>query len=376
MSANASVKPAETAHERTGSGRPPVLELAKETFKEFKSDDVPEVSAAVAYHTIFAIPPMIVFLISMAALINRVTEVPVAERLIDIINQRAPGDTKELLNSLIEGAVLNTSGGAAFTGILLSAAIALWSGSNGIGAFVKAFNRAYDVEETRGFVKTKLINLGLTLLVGVMVIAAIALFIFGENIGSWIADRAGLGSVFEVFWRILSWVLAPIFIMFVLAVLYFLGPNVEQSFKWISPGSIVATLLWLAILIGFSIYLSFSNPGSAYGTLGSVVVLLFFLYLSAVAFVTGAEANAVLQRRYDEKTVEDLATSPEKVSHPDDHANAVDRAENMDRRDGTDIASKAPTQHKGFGGRLASGVWSLILAVIIARFRRPSRGDR
>lgn len=373
MSASRSAEAEVTEHEQTGEGRPPFMELAKETFKEFKSDDVPEVSAAVAYHTIFAIPPMIVFLISMAALINRITEVPVAERLIDIINQRAPGDTRELLQSLVENAIQQASGGAAFTGILLSALIALWSGSNGIGAFVKAFNRAYDVEETRGFVKAKAINVGLTLLVGVMVIAAIALFIFGENIGSWIADQAGLGGAFEIFWRILSWILAPIFIMFVLAVLYYLGPNVEQSFKWISPGSIVATLLWLAILVGFSVYLSFSNPGSAYGTLGSVVVLLFFLYVSAIAFVSGAEVNAVLQRRYDEKTVEDLATSPDKVKHEEDQDKAVERAENMDQRDGTDIAAKVPDK-KGFGGRLAAGVWSLILAAVIARFRRPTKG--
>jgi len=352
------------------------MELAKETFKEFKSDDVPEVSAAVAYHTIFAIPPMIVFMISMAALINRVTEVPVAERLIDIINQRAPGDTKELLESLVTNAIEQASGGAAFTGILLSAAIALWSGSNGIGAFVKAFNRAYDVEETRGFVKAKLINVGLTLLVGVLVVAAVALFIFGENMGSWIADQAGLGGAFEIFWRILSWILAPVFIVFVLAVLYYFGPNVEQSFKWLSPGAVVATVLWLAILIGFQVYLSFSNPGSAYGTLGSVVVLLFFLYVSAIAFVTGAEVNAIIQRRYDEKTVEDLATSPEKTKHSEDHEKAVERAENMDQRDGTDIADKAPdTKPKGVGGRMAAGAWSLVLAFVIARFRRPSRGE-
>jgi membrane protein len=369
MSANAA---AETAHERTGAGRPSVMNIAKETFSEFKSDDVPGVSAAVAYHTIFAIPPIIVFIISMAALVNRVTDVPVADRLIEMINTRAPGDTQELLTTLVDNAVANVSGGAALTGILISAAIALWSGSNGIGAFVKAFNRAYDVEETRGFVKSKLVNIGLTLLVGVLVIAAIGLFVFGENIGQWIADQAGLGGAFEVLWRILSFILPPIFVMFVLAVLYYLGPNVEQSFRWISPGSVVATSLWIAIIVGLSVYLNFSNPGSAYGTLGSVVLLLFFLYLTAIAFVTGAEVNAVLQRRYDEKTVEDLATSPEKVAHVEDQAEAVQRARNMDRREGTSIAAKAP-ENKGFGSRIATGVWSLILAFVIARFRRPTR---
>lgn len=375
MTANAAAqaKPAESAHERTGAGRPPITTLAKETFKEFKRDDVPEISAAVAYHTIFAIPPMLVFIISVAALINRVTSVPVAERLIDIIKDRAPADIQPILLDIIDKAISNVSGGAAITGIALSALIALWSGSNGIGAFVKAFNRAYGVEETRGFVKAKVINIGLTVLVGVIAITAIALFIFGENIGSWIADQAGLGNAFEIFWRILSWVLAPIFIMFVLAVLYYLGPNVEQSFKWISPGSVVATLLWMAILVGFSVYLNFSDPGSAYGSLGSVIVLLFFLYISSLAFVTGAEVNAVLQRRYDEKTIEDLAANPDKVANSDEYDVAVERAENMDHREGTNIKAKTASPRKGIGGRALSAIWSLILAAIIARFRRPSR---
>jgi membrane protein len=386
MSANASDGSVETAHERTGQGKPPVLDLAKATFKEFKDDDVTEVSAAVAYHTIFAIPPMIVFLISLAALLNRVTDVPVAERLTEIINERAPADIQEILLSLVENAVAQVSGGAAITGILLSAAIALWSGSNGIGAFVKAFNRAYDVDETRGFIKAKLVNLGLTVLVSVLVIAAVALFVFGENIGQWIADQAGLGGAFEIFWRIMTWVLAPIFIMFVLALLYYLGPNIEQSFRWISPGSVVATLLWIAIVIGFSIYLSFANPGSAYGTLGSIIVLLFFLYLTAIAFVTGAEVNAVIGRRYDEKTIEDLAQNPEKLEGIEEHAAAVERAENLDRREGTSTSAGAPepgsvpTGHHAPGRqhparqKAPSPIWSFILAFIIARFRRSSKG--
>src|SRR5699024_8192759 len=151
-------------------------------------------------------------------------------------------------------------------------------------------------------------------LMGVLIILAFTMFVFGQQIGSWVADKVGLSSAFELAWNIARWPMAIIFIMFMLAVLYYLGPNVEQSFHWISPGSVIATILWVIVVFGFKFYVTYANPGSAYGAVGGVVVLLFFLYLSSIVFLIGAEVNAVLQRRYDEKTVKDLAQHPEKAS--------------------------------------------------------------
>jgi membrane protein len=96
----------------------------------------------------------------------------------------------------------------------------------------------------------------------------------------------------------------------VLAILYYAGPNIEQSFRWVSPGSVLATILWLVATAGFGLYLNVSNPGSAYGAVGSVLVLLFFLYVTGIIFLLGAELNAVLGKRYDPETVQDLATNP------------------------------------------------------------------
>ena len=362
----------------------PFKELGKQTFKEFKDDEVTEMAAGVAYHAIFAIPPVIVFLITMAALVSQVTSVDVAGRLMNVINQSAPADTKELLTGLVESAIANVSGGAASFGVLLSAAIALWSGSNGVSTIIRAFNRAYDVDEDRPFIKKKLVSIGLTVLMGVLVILAFTLFVFGEQIGGWAAEQLGLGSAFELIWNILRWPLAIVFIMFLLAVLYYLGPNVEQSFQWISPGSVIATLLWIAIVFGMKIYLTFSNPGSAYGALGSVVVLLFFLYLTAIAFLVGAEVNAVLQRRYDEKTVEDLAQNPDKVTNSDERAANEQQARDMDRREGTATArsntietdprrpARATTRRDkpGLGKRVATFAGSSLLALAVSKLRR------
>lgn len=362
----------------------PFKELGKRTFKEFKDDEVTEMAAGVAYHAIFAIPPMIVFLITMAALVSQVTSVDVAGRLLDVIDRSAPADTQELLRGLVESAIQNVSGGAASFGVLLSAAIALWSGSNGVSTIIRAFNRAYDVDEDRPFIKKKLVSIGLTVLMGVLVILAFTLFVFGQQLGNWVAEQVGLGSAFELTWNILRWPLAVVFIMFLLAVLYYLGPNVEQSFKWISPGSVLATLLWIAIVFGMKIYLTFSNPGSAYGALGGVVVLLFFLYLTAIAFLVGAEVNAVLQRRYDEETVKDLARNPDKVTNSDERAANEQRAREMDRREGTATArsstagtaarpparATAKRDQPGLGKRVATLVGSSLAAFAVSKLRR------
>jgi membrane protein len=381
---------ANAAESRAGerSGKMSFIDVAKETFKEFKDDRVTDIAAGVAYHAIFAIPPMIVFVVSLAALINQVTDVPVADNLRGIIDRSAPGETRVLLNDLVDKAVENVSGGQAIFSIVIAMLIALWSGSNGVATVMKAFNRAYDVAEDRTFIKQKAVSIGLTVLIGVMVIAAFGLFVFGEQIGAKVADWLGLGNAFELVWGILRWPAAIVFIMFLLAVLYYLGPNIEQSFRWISPGSVLATVLWIVIALGFSFYVNVANPGSAYGAVGSVVVLLFYLYVSSIAFILGAELNSVLQRRFDEKTVEDLAQHPGKVEGVENQVVAQRRAERLDQREGTNtsagmpptptiqpVRSDPPVQRTqpGLGARAMGYVGSLILALIISRLRRPSR---
>jgi membrane protein len=297
-----------------------VTVLGKELIEDFKKDRVTTLAAAFAYHTVFAIPALLILTLSLAALLESVTSVRVTENLREMIQDRAPADTKELLNSIVDNAIAQVSGGGASLGVLLTALLALWSGSNAVNALVESFNLAYGVEEGRPFVRKKLLVLGLTLLLALMINLSFVLLVYGERIGSWIADKAGLGSAFDVTWNIARWPLAIVAISFILAVLYYAGPNIEQSFRWISPGSVLATVLWLVATAGFGLYLRFSNPGSAYGVLGSVLVLLFYLYVTGIIFLIGAELNALLGRRYDPETVEDLATRPD--ADPEKRPNA------------------------------------------------------
>jgi membrane protein len=131
-------------------------------------------------------------------------------------------------------------------------------------------------------------------LLAVTINLAFALLVFGERIGRWFADLLGAGDLFNLLWNVSRWPAAIAVVAAILAVMYHVGPNVPQSFRLVTPGGILATVLWLVATAGFGIYLRFSNPGSAYGIVGSVLVLLFFLYVTAIIFLLGAELNALL----------------------------------------------------------------------------------
>ena len=315
--------------------------FAKRFIAEFRDDDVTGLASEIAYNVIFAIPPLIILTITIASLINQFTDVPIVENLRTIVQEQAPGEAQDVLNLLIDNAVAQMSGGLASFGAIFTALLAVWSGSNAVNSLVKSFNRAYDVKEQRGMIRLRLTTLGLTLLMAVLVNLAFVLFVFGGSIGEWVANLVGLGSLFTTIWNIARWPLGVIFFMFVLAILYYAGPNVKQSFRWISPGSIVATILWLIAVFGFRVYLQFSNPGSAYGVFGGVIVLLFFLYVSGIIFVIGAELNAMLQKRYDEETVRDRAQHPEKLEDEEDRLEARQQAVALQAR-GSDVTMPAP----------------------------------
>ena len=291
---------------RKDFSRFPPKVFAKRLWKQFSHDEVTTLSTAFAYHWVFAIPPLLILIVMIAALMNRVTDVEVVQSLRDLINERAPADSRPLLIDLVDKAVAQVGGNIASIGAITTALIALWSGSNAVGILIKGFNRAYDVEENRPFVRKKVLTLGLTLALVLFVNLAFALLIFGQQLGRWVADFFGLGGAFDVAWSIARWPIALAGIMLLLALLYWRGPNVEQPFRWVSLGSVVATVLWLMLVAGFGLYLLISDPASAYGVVGSVIVLLLFLNFTGIIFFLGAEVSALLARA----DAEEMDTAP------------------------------------------------------------------
>jgi membrane protein len=288
--------------------------LGLELYREFSRDKVTTFASAVAYNTVFAIPPLLILIVMVAAVVNRATDVAVVENLRELINDHAPESTRVLLNEQVDTAIAKIDGSGLSIGIVSTAVLALWSSSNALGSMIEAFNRAYGVDEGRPFVKRKALTIGLTVLLALFINGAFALLVFGERIGSWLADLINAGGVFDLVWSVGRWPMAVAAIAIFLAALYYWGPNVDHSFRWVSPGSALSTILWLIATAGFGVYLRFSNPGSAYGVVGSVLVLLFFLYVTAIIFILGAELNAMLAKRADPKAIEDIATKPEATS--------------------------------------------------------------
>jgi membrane protein len=311
--AMSSIRPVE--HEED-ERRPSVTVLGRKVLKEFRSDDVTGIAAEVAYHLIFAVPALIIFLFFLAALIDNVTDVGLANRLSTEIQNNAPEDTRDLLQSLVDNAIGQMSGGLASFGVLAAAVVTVWSGSNATATLMKALNKIYEIDEDRPFVRKRLVALGLTVLLGAAVNLAFVLLVFGQRIGNWLAELIGVGSAFELVWNISRWPVSILLLLTLLAFVYWLAPNVEQSFKWISPGAVIAVVLWIVAVVGFSLYLRFSDPGSAYGSLGSIIVFLFFLYVSSIIFLIGAEVNAVLAIRFDPQTLEDVKSK--QIDEPDD----------------------------------------------------------
>lgn len=308
--------------------------LVKVLSRESRSDDLPGIAAEATYHSLFAIPAMLVVFAALAALVNLVTDFPISAHLRTIIYRSAPGEARTLLASMVEDAVTRVGTGGASFGIVSASAITLWSGSNGVLALVKAFNRAYDVEETRPRLGMRLRAIGLTLLGVVMISAAFTLFVFGHDLGRWTTDRLDLGTRAQLLWDVVRWPLSALLVILFLAVLYYLGPNVAQSFRWISPGSIIAALMWFLALLAFKLYLLVANPGLTYGAFSGVILLMSVLYLTALDFAFGVEINAVLERRYDPLTVRDLANHPEKLDRPEDVLEAQQHAAAYRQREG------------------------------------------
>ena len=294
------------------------VETAKEVMAQFSDDDVPGLAAEIAYHLVFSLAPLLIFIISLAVIVDSFTGVDVSGELQDLITEHAPGEAQDVLETLVQNAVTEASGGFASFGAIMALLIALWSASSGVATLMKAFNRAYDVPEARTFVKKKLVSIGLTVLMAVFIIFSFVLFVFGGDIGELVADWFGLGSAFNWAWNIARFPLALIAIMTLLALLYYFGPNIEQSFRWISPGSVIATLLWIVAVFGFQIYLALADPGSAYGVFGGLIVLLFFFYVTGIIFLIGAEINAVIGRQNDPATVQDMLGGRAPAELPED----------------------------------------------------------
>jgi len=174
---------------------------------------------------------------------------------------------------------------------------ALWASSSGVTAIIESLNAVYRAKETRPFWKVRLIAILLTMGLAGFIILSITLILYGEYIGSWLANFVGLGSLFEVVWIILQWPMAIALMLFALAAMYYFCPNVEQDWRWVTPGSLLAVLLWLVVSLGFKLYVDhFGDYNKVYGSIAGIIVLMLWFYFAGVVLLLGGELNAEIEK--------------------------------------------------------------------------------
>ncbi|HEX2282203.1 MAG TPA: YihY/virulence factor BrkB family protein [Thermomicrobiales bacterium] len=281
-----------------------------EIVQEIRRHQPSQLAKQSAYSLLYAVPSVLIVLVSLAAIVDKNTGAGVSEALRQLISEQAPAELQPLLASLVQRAVVETSESQAVLAVLISLAIAIWGGAGGVGALIDAINGVYDVRNTRSFIKETALKLGLMLLGGALVIGSFILLTFGRLLGEWVAGKVGRGDTLVNFLSS-----GPIWALFLLAcsvfLLYWLAPDVRKSIRWVLPGTALATLAVLIIFAAMDLLLRISNPGSAFGAVGSVLILLWTLFLVSAIVIVGGIVNAVLGRRYD-RTLRDALRQPEK----------------------------------------------------------------
>ena len=282
-----------------------------EIVQEIRRHQPSQLAKQSAYSLLYAVPSVLIVLVSLAAIVDKNTGAGVSEALRTFISAQAPSELQPLLGSLVQRAVVETSESQAILAALVSLAIAIWGGAGGVGALIDAINNVYDIRKTRSFIKETALKLGLMLLGGALVIGSFILLTFGRLLGEWVAGRVGRGTTLVNFLSS-----GPVWALLLLAcsvfLLYWLAPDIRKSIRWVLPGTAIATIAVLITFAAMDLLLRFSNPGSAFGAAGSVLILLWALFLVSAIVILGGIVNAVLGRRYDATLRDALRRHPEK----------------------------------------------------------------
>lgn len=261
--------------------------------KEFLSDDMPTYASALAYQAIFSLFPFLLFLIALIGFLQ-------LPQFFDWLQGQAftllPAQARDEVLPIIHQLQQQKAG-------LLSAGIlvALWSASAGVRSTMHALNAAYDVKEGRPAWKTVSLSVLYTIGLAVLLLLIAGLMVTGPEVMRWLAGKIGLEQFVVTAWTWARWPVAAALMILVVALIYYVAPDVEQSFRFITPGSVLAVLFWIAASLGFGFYLrNFGNYNAMYGSIGAVIILLLYFYLSSAVLLFGAELNAVIEHRNPE----------------------------------------------------------------------------
>jgi membrane protein len=264
--------------------------FAKRVYERAMEEDITTNSAQVAFYFIFALFPLLLFLLTLFGLILESADT-LRQELFVYLREIIPSSAISLIESTLEEVTENSSGGK----LTFGAIVALWSASAGIDNIRIALNDVYNLKETRPWWKYKLTSVLLTLGIALLISLALALVFYGSPLLSVILSPVGLANASPIILNIFSFIILGIVLITAFAIIYSFAPNHQPfSWKWITPGSITAIILWIILSIGFRVYLQyFDSYAKTYGSVGAIIVLLLWLYLTALVILIGGVVNSV-----------------------------------------------------------------------------------
>ena len=307
--------------------KPSWIYVVKKTYREFSADQATDLAAALTYYGVLAIFPALLAFVSLVGLFGDPAET--TDALLDLLGGLVPSTTLEAVRGPIEN--LATSPAAGFT-FITGVVGALWSASGYVGAFSRAMNRIYSIQEGRPFWKLRPVTLAVTVLAIVIAVLAALLITLSGPVAEEIGAALGIGDTAVLIWNIAKWPLLAFLVVLLVAVLYYATPNVKQpKFRWMSFGALFALIVWVVASAGFAFYVSnFSSYNETYGSIGGVIVFLLWVWISNLALLFGAELDAELERG---RELQAGIEAEENIQLPPRDTKKSDKIEKQHRKD-------------------------------------------
>jgi membrane protein len=267
-------------------------QILKRTFKQFGEDQLTTWAAALTYFGILSLFPMMLALVSVLGVIGPSATQP----LLDNLNSVAPGPAKDILTNVLTS--LQANKGGSTVALIIGIALAIWSASGYISAFMDASNNVWDVPEGRPIWKKIPVRLGVTVVLLILLTITSLAIVFTGPLAQKLGNLIGLGSTFVTVWGIAKWPILLLIVSLMISLLYWACPNVKQpGFPWVSPGGLLAVVMWLIASALFALYVAnFSSYNKTYGSLGGVIVFLTWLWITNIIVLLGAEFNSEMER--------------------------------------------------------------------------------
>jgi membrane protein len=268
-------------------------QVLKRTFKEFREDNLTDWAAALTYYGVLALFPALIALVSIVGLLGQST---VNTLMSNIQAIPAAGDAKKVIINAIKD--VSSHGSQAGVAFIVGLALALWSASSYVGAFIRASNAIYETGEGRPFYRLRPLQMGVTLAMLVLITLCLAAIVVTGPVTDQVGQAVGLGNTGQTVFDIAKWPVILLVVSVMFSLLYYATPNVKQpSFKWFTPGGALAVVIWLVASAAFALYVRFFPNNKTYGSFGGVIVFLTWLWISNIAVLLGQEMNAELERQ-------------------------------------------------------------------------------